>query len=44
VKVIVDVAVIIAVLALLFILYTERGRGRVLYHQFCEKVAAWFKK
>lgn len=44
VKVIVDVAVIIAILALLFVLYTERGRGRVLYHQFCEKVVAWFKK
>jgi membrane protein DedA with SNARE-associated domain len=43
-KMIVDVAVIIAVLALLFVLYTERGRGRVLYHQFCEKVVAWFKK
>lgn len=44
VKVIVDIAVIIAILALLFVLYTERGRGRVLYHQFCEKVVAWFKK
>lgn len=44
VKTIVDVAVVIAILALLFVLYTERGRGRVLYHRFCEKVAAWFKK
>ncbi len=44
VKVIVDIAVVIAILALLFVLYTERGRGKVLYHEFCAKVAAWFKK
>lgn len=44
VKVIVDVAVVACIVALLFILYTERGRGKVLYHQLCEKVARWFKK
>jgi membrane protein DedA with SNARE-associated domain len=44
VKWIVDVAVVVAVGALLFVLYTERGRGKVLYHHFCNQVVQWFRK
>lgn len=44
VKVVVDVAVAIALAALLFILYTERGRGRVLYHRLSARVSGWFRK
>ncbi len=44
VKTIIDIAVIIAIGLILFILYTERGRGKALYHHFCDKIASWFKK
>jgi membrane protein DedA with SNARE-associated domain len=44
VKTIIDVAVIVVVALLLFVLYTERGRGKVLYHRFSERLAQWFKK
>lgn len=43
VKVFVDGAVVVALAVLFFILFTERGRGRVLYHRFCQRVAAWFR-
>jgi membrane protein DedA with SNARE-associated domain len=43
-KIIVDIALVLALCILLFILYTERGRGQVLYHSFCARVAGWFRK
>lgn len=43
-KVIVDIGVTIIVGIFLFILYTERGRGQVYYHRFCDYVASWFKQ
>jgi membrane protein DedA with SNARE-associated domain len=43
-KIIVDTAVAVALFILLFILYTERGRGKVLYHAFCARVVGWFRK
>ncbi len=44
VKVIFDIAIIIGFAVLLFILYTERGRGREWYHRFCNRIASWFRK
>lgn len=44
VKLVVDVAVLLIIALFLFILYTERGRGKALYHRFCEQLAEWFKK
>lgn len=44
VKVIFDIAIIIGFAVLLFILYTERGRGRELYHRFCNRIVSWFRK
>lgn len=44
VKTIVDIAVILTVVFFLFVLYTERGRGKVLYHRFSSRVAAWFRR
>ncbi len=43
-KGIVSLAVILFIGAILFILYTERGRGRMLYHHLAKKVVSWFKK
>lgn len=43
-KIIVDIAIVAAILVLFFILYTERGRGQVAYHAFCDRVAGWFRK
>lgn len=43
-KIMVDIAVAVAIFAVLFILYTERGRGRVLYHELCDRVARFFSK
>ncbi|MBP9728082.1 MAG: VTT domain-containing protein [Candidatus Moranbacteria bacterium] len=44
VKIIVDIGVALAIGIVLFILYTERGRGRALYHEFCRRVVQWFHK
>lgn len=44
VKFIVDIVVVIAIVGLLFILYTERGRGQILYHEFSRRIARWFHK
>lgn len=44
VKVIFDIAIVAGFAILLFILYTERGRGKALYHHFCQRVALWFRK
>lgn len=44
VKIVIDIAVVVVIALFLFILYTERGRGKVLYHHFCERVVEWFKK
>ncbi len=43
-KAAVDIAVLVAFAVLLFILYTERGRGKILYHRFCQKIVSWFRK
>lgn len=43
-KIIVDIAVALVIAAVLFVLYTERGRGRALYHALCARVAGWFRK
>lgn len=43
-KTVVDIAMIAAVGAILFVLYTERGRGRVIYHRFTERLALFFRK
>lgn len=43
-KVLLDIAIVIGFAVLFFILYTERGRGKALYHRFCTKVALWFRK
>jgi membrane protein DedA with SNARE-associated domain len=42
-KMFVDGALALAIAVLLFVLFTERGRGRVLYHDFCRRVAGWFR-
>lgn len=44
VKVVFDIAMLVGFAVLLFILYTERGRGRELYHRFCRRVVTWFYK
>ncbi len=44
VKILFDIAVVVGFVILLFILYTERGRGRELYHHFCQRVGRWFRK
>lgn len=43
-KGIVSLAVILLIGAVLFILYTERGRGHILYRRLAKKVVSWFKK
>ncbi len=43
-KIAVDIAIVITFAILFFILYTERGRGKVYYHHFCKEVAKWFQK
>jgi membrane protein DedA with SNARE-associated domain len=43
-KIVVDIVVIGLVLAFLFVLYTERGRGKIAYHHFSERLLTWFKK
>lgn len=43
-KIMVDIAVAFAIIVVLFILYTERGRGKVLYHEFCNRVVRFFGK
>lgn len=39
----VSIAVILFIGMVLFILYTEQGRGRALYHSFSKKVVSWFR-
>jgi len=44
VKIFVDIAVAFGIGIVLFILYTERGRGEALYHGFCRRLRYFFKK
>lgn len=44
VKIVVDVIVALVIALFLFILYTERGRGRVWYHHCSRHLAALFRK
>jgi len=43
-KFVVDIAIVTSILILLFILYTERGRGQKLYHEFSRRIVRWFHK
>jgi membrane protein DedA with SNARE-associated domain len=44
VKTVIEIAMLIAFGVLLFVLYTERGRGQTLYHQFCSRLIRWFRR
>ncbi len=44
VKIFVNLAVALMIAVFLFVLYTERGRGKSFYHTFRRHTTSWFKK